>query len=250
MVTEWRLLELESNNAFQNMALDESICEHVSQGKSPPTIRFFKWNPSAVSIGYFQSLEQEVNQAKCKELGIDIVRRRTGGGAVYHDRDGEITYSMIAPESFFPKGITESYWNICGHIITGLAHLGIQSDFKPINDIIVCGKKISGNAQTRRNGVLLQHGTILYDLDVEKMFSLLKVSKEKISDKLIASVKERVTCIKDHASVSRQELYEALQKGFCENKTIITEKISDSELERAQQLAQEKYASKEWLDWR
>lgn len=247
---EWRLLPLEAFDAFTNMALDESISEHVVEKKSLPTIRFFQWKPSAVSIGYFQSLEQEVNQPKCAELGIDIVRRRTGGGAVYHDSEGEITYSVIAPEKLFPKGITESYWEICDWIVKGLSHLGISAEFKPINDVIVNGKKISGNAQTRRNGILLQHGTILYDLDVEKMFSVLKVGEAKISDKMIASVKERVTCVKNHASVSRSELYEALQKGFCEGKKIQAQQISDSELKRAQQLAKEKYASDEWMHLR
>ncbi len=243
---DWRLLPLETNTAFLNMALDESISEHVIQQKSLPTIRFFQWKPSAVSIGYFQSLEQEVNQKKCAELGIDVVRRRTGGGAVYHDSEGEITYSVIAPEKLFPKGITESYWEICGWIVKGLSYLGISAEFKPINDIIVNGKKISGNAQTRRNGILLQHGTVLYDVDVEKMFSVLKVGEAKISDKLIASAKERVTCVKNHSSVSREQLYEALQKGFCENKKIETGNPADSELALAQKLAEEKYSSREW----
>jgi lipoate-protein ligase A len=242
----WRLLPLQTFDAFMNMALDESISEHVAAGKSGPTIRFYQWNPSAVSIGYFQSLEREVNQTKCREIGIDIVRRRTGGGAVFHDSEGEITYSVIAPEKLFAKGITESYWEICGWIVNGLKKIGIDSEFKPINDIIVNGKKISGNAQTRRNGILLQHGTILFDVDVEKMFSVLNVSETKISDKLIASAKERVTCIKNHSSVPRKELYEALKQGFCGNKKIGGGKISDSEMGRAQELAEQKYASESW----
>jgi len=160
----------------------------------------------------------EVDVNKCKELGVDVIRRRTGGGSVYHDNKGEITYSVIAKDDLFPKGITESYHIICDWIVKSLANLNIQSVFKPINDIIVGNKKISGNAQTRRNKVLLQHGTILYDVDVDKMFSLLKVPDEKIKDKMIAAVKERVTCILDFVKVTQDETYEALVKGFTSEK--------------------------------
>lgn len=244
---EWRLIELETHDAFTNMAIDESIREHVSRGDSLPTIRFYRWKPSAVSVGYFQSVEQEIHQDACRSAGVDIVRRQTGGGAVYHDFDGEITYSVIAPEKLFPKGITESYWEICGWITQGLSHLGLNAEFKPINDITCGGKKISGNAQTRRNNCLHQHGTILYDVNPEKMFSLLNVGPAKIADKFISNVKERVTCVKDHANVSPQELYEALKKGFCQDKKISSQKISDSESVLAKKLAKEKYSSKEWI---
>src|SRR5208283_2072423 len=178
---------------------------------APPTIRFYGWDPTAISIGYFQCLGKEVDLKNCAEFGIDIVRRRTGGGAVYHD--GEITYSVIAKESVFSKDILESYRQICGCIIDSLALIGIKSEFKPINDIIVNGKKISGNAQTRRNGVLLQHGTILYSVDLDRMFSALKVSDEKIRDKLIQNARERVTSISQQRTVSWNEAYEALISG-------------------------------------
>ena len=241
----WRLIPLRTDNAFMAMGIDEAISEAVAKG-GQPTIRFWRWQPSAVSIGYFQGMEDEVDLGRCKELGIDAVRRRTGGGAVYHDYNGEITYSIIAPESMFPKGIIESYHAICQYIIDGLANLGIRSEFKPINDIIVGGKKISGNAQTRRNGVLLQHGTILYDLDVKKMFSLLKVSKEKISDKMIQAVEERVTRILNNKQVSMDETYQALVKGFTQGKKWISEELTSEELARAKELAKTRYETKEW----
>ena len=244
----WRIVKLEEHNAFLNMALDEAVSEFVAQEKALPTIRFYKWKPSAVSIGYFQSLEDEVDVRLCRELEIDFVRRRTGGGAVYHDGKGEITYSVIAPEGIFPKGITESYQVICKWIIDSLNLLGIQSEFKPINDIITGGKKISGNAQTRRNGILLQHGTLLYDLDVETMFRLLKVPKEKISDKMISDVKQRVTSIRDIKgnSVSEFQVAEALEKGFTHGKEFQYGKWSKEELTRAHELVKERYTKQEW----
>ncbi|MFH1977993.1 MAG: biotin/lipoate A/B protein ligase family protein [Candidatus Aenigmatarchaeota archaeon] len=242
---KWRLLPFESRSAAMNMGIDQAVTESVSRG-GPPTIRFWRWQPSAVSIGYFQSLEDEIALEKCKELGVDVVRRITGGGAVYHDYDGEITYSVIGNQELFPKGIIDSYHLICGWIINSLKLLGIESEFKPINDIIVAGKKISGNAQTRRQNVLLQHGTILYDLDVRKMFSLLKVGQEKISDKMIQSVEDRVTRILDQKQVSMEETYQSLVRGFTEGKDYEEGQLTEEELTRAKEVAESKYSQKEW----
>jgi len=246
MPEKWRVVKLETHDAFTNMAIDEAVSEAVAKGKANPTIRFYRWKPSAVSIGYFQSLQEEVNLEKCRKMEIDYVRRRTGGGAVYHDYNGEITYSVIGKEKLFPKDLTESYREICGWIIKGLKELGIESEFHPINDIISGGKKISGNAQTRRGGVLLQHGTVLHGLDVEKMFTVLKVTKEKISDKLIKSVKERVTSIQDVKETSIEETEEALLKGFTEGKKFEIGEWENTELERAEQIANERYRKEEW----
>ena len=244
---KWRIIPLEEHDAFTNMAIDEAVSETIATNKSMPTIRFYTWKPSAVSIGCFQSMEEEIAIDVCKQLNVDAVRRRTGGGAVYHDNVGEITYSVIAPENMFPKNIIESYKIICDWVIDSLRLLGLETSFVPINDIVLGGKKISGNAQTRRNRVLLQHGTILYDVDVKKMFSLLKVPNEKIRDKMIATVEERVTSIKkQNEAITKQKLYEALLKGFTLNKEWQFEKWSDDEFARAKELAAARYATKEW----
>lgn len=238
---KWRVLPYTEQDAFTNMALDEVL----SQNKVP-TIRFYGWKPSAVSIGYFQSLESEVNLEQCKLSHVDFIRRRTGGGAVYHDQLGEITYSVIGDLKLFPTGIIDSYRLICGWIIDSLGIIGINAEFKPINDIITNGKKISGNAQTRRNGVLLQHGTILYSVDVDKMFSLLKVPDEKIKDKLIANVKERVTSVLQQKQISKDELYNALLKGFTNGKDFEISSFTDDELKRASELVSSRYNQREW----
>ncbi len=243
---EWRVIELEANNAYRNMAIDEAIVEAVRESRSKPLIRFYTWTPSAVSIGRFQSMREEVNLERCRELGIDHVRRITGGGAVYHDSKGEITYSVIAPEKMLPRGIGETYMLICGWVIEGLGGLGIKAEFAPINDILVNGKKISGNAQTRREGVVLQHGTILYDLDVKTMFSVLNISKEKISDKMIKSVEERVTKVLDYSSASQKELYSALLGGFTKGKAFNYSKLTYDEMKRATELESLTYSTDQW----
>ena len=242
---KWRVIGMETMDAYRAMAYDEACVESVQAG-GPPTIRFWTWRPSAVSIGYFQSLEDEVNVTACREQGVNIVRRRTGGGAVYHDAKREFTYSVICPEEMVSKRITESYRIICDWIRRGLWNLGIESSFHPINDILAGGKKISGNAQTRRGGVLHQHGTILYDLDLETMFTLLKVSDEKLSDKVIESMEERVTSVKGFREVPLSGAYHAILQGFIHGKDWAFCKWLPSETEAAERLALQRYASRDW----
>lgn len=242
---KWRVIPLHTTDAFTAMAIDEAVSQFVISNDSP-TIRFWRWNPSAVSIGYFQSLRDEVNLEKCKDLGFDVVRRVTGGGAVFHDYNGEITYSVIAPENFFSSDIIKSYSEICGWIIRGLNRIGLSASFVPINDIVINGKKISGNAQTRRNNVLHQHGTILYDLDVKRMFSVLRVSKEKISDKMIKAVEERVTRILNFVNLPLEEVYNNLLQGFVEGKDWELGELTNEEIELSKKLAETKYKTEKW----
>ena len=244
---KWRVVELEVHDASMNMALDEAATESVRKGISLPTIRFYTWKPAAVSIGYFQAIRDEVNLEICRQLGVDCVRRWTGGGAVYHDLEREITYSVIAPLTLFPKNIVESYRLICGWIISGLGKLGIEAEFRPINDILVGSKKISGSAQTRRGGILLQHGTLLYDLDLKTMFNVLNVSKQKISDKMIKNAEERVTCILRHSTAGKNEVYEALVEAFTDGKDCEFGSWSEDEMSRASELAENKYRTDDWM---
>src|SRR5271157_1563794 len=247
---KFRMIRFQKFSAFMNMAIDEAIMESIRSGTSLPTIRFYGWSPSAISIGFFQGLLNEVNLDACQQAGVDVVRRLTGGGAVYHDSEGEVTYSILGPVEIFPQKILDSYRVICSDILFALQLLGIQANFEPINDLTVDGKKISGNAQTRRSGVLLQHGTILYKVDVETMFSLLNVSKEKVSDKLISSVKKRVTSVDSYSSAPIQDLIEAMEKGFSRDREIIYEEYTAEELSRARQLAEQKYSTNNWIGMR
>ncbi|MBW2993477.1 lipoate--protein ligase family protein [Candidatus Woesearchaeota archaeon] len=237
-----RVIDSKYNNAYLNMGINEALMKRCAQGIIPPTLLLFGWKPPAISIGYFQSLKQEVDLDKCRELGVDYVRRITGGGAVFHDT--ELTYSIVIPEKDCPEDILESYGLICNAVIKGLKHLGINAEYAPINDIICNGKKISGNAQTRRNGVVLQHGTILLDVDVDKMFSLLKVPNEKIKDKLIANVKERVSGI----NKTYEETAAAIKKGFQEqfNAELVEDSLAQEEINLGKQIAQEKYSTDNW----
>jgi lipoyltransferase/lipoate-protein ligase len=250
MKEQWRLLQTGLNTAFSNMAVDRAILVENSEGKVPPTVRFYGWIPPAISIGYFQSVAEEIDVNACEKLGVDYVRRMTGGGAVFHEK--ELTYSIVIPESHpeIPKNIMKSYGRICGAVMKGLQHLGIKSEYAPINDIVTGGRKISGNAQTRKLETVLQHGTVLMDVDVDKMFSLLKVPNEKIKDKLIADVKQRVTSIKHLIGneVSFKEVAEAMKIGFEEEFRVelIEGKLSKEELALAKKFEKECFSTTHW----
>lgn len=269
----WRLIDIRIEDCFHNMGLDEAIltghAEHWEEWEG--TIRFYRWNPSAVSIGYFQAIEDVLDLKECKRLGIDFIRRVTGGGAVYHDFQGELTYSLITPQSnkLIPQDILKSHELICKALIVGLEQLGITANFstfpqanqrsknalcyarESINDLIVEGQKISGNAQTRRKGVVLQHGTLLRRVDVEKMISILQVNEEKIREKMIKSVRAQVCSLEEvlGRDITFFELRDALIEGFEQvfEIELFLSNPSKEELDLAHYLAQNKYSSNKWL---
>ena len=248
---KFRLLQTGHNTAAFNMALDEVLINRIKNGTSLPSLRFYGWKPAAVSIGYFQSLEAEVDDKKCEELGMDIVRRQTGGGAVFHDQ--EITYSIHIPMSLglVPQKVLESYEKICQGIVLGLAKINLEAKFVPLNDIIVGGQKISGNAQTRKQGIILQHGTILKAVDVDKMFDILKVPDEKMKGKLISDIKQRVTSIDLHsdAKFSFQNIVDILISGFAQafsDVEFFEDSLTDEEKAEIETLASQKYSTKAW----
>lgn len=245
------------------MGLDEALLESVSRGASLPVLRFYHWKPPAVSVGYFQGIKDEVDLDACKRFGVDLVRRISGGGAVFHH--AELTYSVIMPLShpLAGKTIFESYRLLCPGIVEGLSLFGIPSQFVPVNDIHTGDRKISGNAQTRRMGCVLQHGTVLLDLDLDLMFELLKVPPEKMKGKVIREVKERVTSLR--AVLGREVPFEEAVPVFAEGfrRALSLEFVPSSQSEkvrppepegpvaaeedRARSLALEKFSSPQWL---
>jgi len=251
MTHPFRILQTGFHNAYFNMGLDEAILESVASGKTLPTLRLYGWDPPAISLGYFQGALEEVDVEACGLQGVDLVRRITGGGAVFHA--AEVTYSIVIPEGhpLAPASILDSYSLLCSGIVTGLNTLRVKAEFAPINDIISGGRKISGNAQTRKKGCLLQHGTIILKVDVEKMFSLLKVPKEKALGKMIDDVKARVTSLSDILArdVEFEEVSNALREGFRRALTLDLEdgEPNQDELAAATFLAQTKFSTKAWI---
>ncbi len=251
----WRLLPLETNDAFMNMAIDETILKARIAGQVPNTLRFYRWQPSAVSIGKNQNSENEVYLDSCKKQGIDIVRRISGGGTVYHDFEGEVTYSVIAKVADFGIGdITSVYLQIYGAITDALRLLGVPADFSSGNakncpNLTVNGKKISGSSQTITRCVVLQHGTVLRIVDLPKMFSVLKLNNASCTQATDIA-KHKITSIQNELGhqISPSTIANALAQGF---KAILKIQLEPSELTHAEKetaniLYKEKYSTKDW----
>ncbi|RLE60711.1 MAG: lipoate--protein ligase family protein [Thermoprotei archaeon] len=245
----WRLIVDGPRNAAWNMALDEAILEARIQGVVPNTLRIYVFSPSAVSIGYFQKIKESVVFKRIRDYGYDIVRRPTGGGSVFHDEFGEITYSVIADEKTVGFDLVESYQYICRGLIETLKIFGIEANFKPINDVIVNGRKISGNAQLRRKGIVLQHGTLMYNTRLELLRAFLRVPKVKQEIKSAARSTGVTTISRELGRVvSLREVLNALIMGF--EKTfgeMDGESYTPLEIELAFRLFRDKYSSEKWL---
>jgi len=256
-MTIWRLLRLETNNAFANMAIDEAIVTARIKGSVPNTLRFYCWNPSAVSIGRFQEVSNEVHVENCRSHDVDIVRRITGGGTVYHDFNGEITYSVIVKEEDLgTQDVVIAYNTISNGLIEAAKILGVKADFNPGDprncpNIAIDRKKISGSAQFHKGRVLLQHGTLLLDVDLTKMFTFLKVPWAKTITDVICVAKERITSLKHElaSNISVEEAYQALIKGFKKTFNIQfkeEETLTAYERKLAEKLRREKYTTEKW----
>ena len=222
-----------------NMAVDE--CLLYRYGAAGDTVlRIYGWSRPCITIGYFQGAREEVNLERCERSRVDVVRRITGGGAVFHDM--EVTYSLVAGR--FPLDIMASYQSICEMVIIGLGHMGLDASFSPLNDVTIKGRKVCGNAQTRKGGALLQHGTILLDVDVEKMFSLLNVPTAKIRDKAIADVKDRVAGIGRTFGQTAEALKRGAQDAFgCELDTM---SLSREDITECEKIMAARYSQESW----
>jgi lipoate-protein ligase A len=256
-MTAWRLLKLETNDAFTNMAIDEAIATARINELVPNTLRFYRWNPSAVSIGRFQNIFSEVHVENCHQHGVDIVRRITGGGTVYHDFEGEITYSVVVKEKDLGiQDVVVAYNTICKGLIEASKILGVNASFDPGDprncpNIAINGKKISGSAQFHKGGVLLQHGTFLLDVDLTKMFTFLRVPWAKTITDVVCVAKERITSIKHElaSNISVEEAYQALIKGFQKAFNVQFKEVKTLtayERKLAEKLRREKYMTDEW----
>lgn len=230
----WRLIEHEPYSAAMNMAIDHAVYESVANEREKPTIRFYGWSSPSVSIGAYQNAK-EISLDLCKENNIDVVRRMTGGRAVFHDK-ADFTYSVVAPIRIFRYSLENAYKEICSCIINALQEIGINASLENKNDIMVDGKKISGNAsKVMDKGIYLQHGTLIYDIDFEVMPKVLNISQE--------TVQEKVTSVLQRKKLSQKKVYAALRHNFIKDKDIKDDELSKFELMRAEDLAKSRYNS-------
>ncbi|UCE09587.1 MAG: DUF116 domain-containing protein [Candidatus Thorarchaeota archaeon] len=254
-MTEWRLLDTGVLTGAQNMALDDVVLECRSQNLTPNTLRFLQFSPSTALIGYHQSVEQEIRSEYVKRNGVDVNRRITGGGAIL------FTPTCLGWEVFADKespGIGDLKWDleklarkVCNGAIEGLKRLGVDAEFRPKNDIEVNGRKISGTGGTERGDAFLYQGTLLVDFDVDLMLRSLRIPVEKLKDKEVESVKERVTWLSRelNALPSIEKIKQAFVRGFEEvfDMTLVPGGLTDSEKKRYKERLPY-FESDDWID--
>lgn len=228
-----------TDSAF-NLALEELLVKDVTDEL------FFLWqNSPAVIIGRNQNTLAEINTDFIRANNINVTRRNTGGGAVYHDL-GNINYSYITN---FEEGRSINFADFAIPVIKTLAELGITAEFSGRNDILIGGKKISGSAQSRIGNRILFHGTLLYDSNIENLVNALSVSKVKISGKGIASVRSRVTNIKEHLSqnLTVKDFINAISNSLRKQFNVVSDYAVPQKItEKAESLANTKYRTTEW----
>ncbi len=231
----------------KQMAIDEAILRCYDKGSTPPTLRFFRFSPSAITVGYAQDIDTVINTDKCKELGIPYIRRITGGGTVYHDYDGEVTYSIVTDR--MTGAIEDSFHHLLKPLISTLIDHGLDAVFKPYNDILVNSKKISGSAQRRARRGMLQHGTLMYGTDLETLSEILKLDMDKLKARGADSFMDLVTTMEDELGydIEPEELIEELRSSYKERFGVRLEtgELTDEEKELANEL-EEKYSSDPW----
>jgi lipoate---protein ligase len=254
MIT-WRFIPLSVNNAAMNMAIDEAILQARVADKVPNTLRLYRWQPSAVTVGRNQSPEEQVYLDAAQKLGGDVVRRQSGGEPAYHDYEGEVTYAVTPKTADLGNAdVTTVYNKIYSCVKDALRILGTGSDFsagdaKNCPNLTINGKKISGSSQTITRGVVLQHGTLLRRVDYERMFQLLQL-KGATCSQAADIAKSKITSLEAELGhrISPDTIASALQQGF---RIMLKAQMEESELtpeekQVAEKLYKEKYSTKEW----
>jgi lipoate-protein ligase A len=243
----WQLIYGEAFDPAMQMALDEVLTYRVGRGERPPTLRFWEWTAPAVVIGRFQSLRNEVDLEEANRYGITVVRRITGGGAMLTEPGRVITYSIYAPpELVAGMSFQESYAFLDAWVVEALRALGIDAWYQPINDITSANGKIGGAAQARRHGAVLHHTTMAYDIDPEKVPRVIRIGREKLSDKGVRSAERRVAPLRQQTNLPRETIQEFLIRTFAERHGLEEGALRPDEIDEARELVRTKFGTWEW----
>ncbi len=232
-----------------NLALDQVLLEEVGAGRRGPTLRLWEWNDACVVIGSFQSLSNEVDYDQAAELGVQVVRRISGGGAMFMEPGNSITYSLYVPGSLV-EGLSfeQSYAFLDDWVLGALEELGIEARYVPLNDISSPVGKIGGAAQKRlAGGAVLHHATMAYDIDADKMMQVLRIGREKISDKGTTSANKRVDPMRSQTGMSRAAIISSMKDHFRSRYATTEGELRPEELARAEELARTKFSDPAWL---
>lgn len=241
-----RLIDEGEYDEPMHHALDEVLLDRLDAGEIEPTVRFWYRTGPAIPLGRFQAYADEVAPEYVEMEGIDVVRRITGGGAMFVEPGDVITYSMYLPEKDVPNNIEESYEVLDEWAIEGLHNVGLAAYHEPLNDITHQEGKIGGSAQLRSGNAVLHHTTMSYSVNIESMLKALRIGKEKVSDKAVKSAEKRVARITDHVDSSRREVIESLKSAVESNYGARSASLEQETLDRAHKLAETKFQTDEW----
>jgi lipoate-protein ligase A len=244
---DWQLIHTTPQSPTLHMALDDVLTHEVGAGRRAPTLRIWEWASPAVVIGRFQSLRNEVDAEAAQRHGIEVVRRVSGGGAMFIEPGNTITYSIYAPQTLI-KGLSfqEAYAFLDEWVLEALGELGIKAWYQPLNDITSEGGKIAGAAQVHRGGAVLHHVTMAYDIDAAKMLEVLRIGREKLSDKGTQSAAKRVDPLRSQTGLPREAVIERMIATFRRLHGLTDNSLRADELARAEALALSKFGSPEW----
>lgn len=253
---EWRLIREDSRRGAMNMALDEVAAETAADG-GPRTLRVYRWDPATLSLGYHQD-PATIDWEFCEREGISVTRRPTGGGAIYHDTRGDISYSIVAPADELPGDLMDTYELLCEPLFDGFDRLDIPAQFAdegrparfepacylralhPAHDVVTDGRKISGNAQYRRRDAVIQHGSVLFSDATARHLSCF------VDPPPAERFRDRVTNVREHRDVPRDEAVGAFEDALSAWADAEVGEWTDAELDRARERASEKYESTAW----
>ncbi|HEY9412086.1 MAG TPA: biotin/lipoate A/B protein ligase family protein [Jiangellaceae bacterium] len=245
----WEFLHEGPQEPALQMALDEVLAEQVGAGERAPTLRVWEWASNAVIIGSFQSLRNEVDLDGAARHDVTVVRRISGGGAMFVEPGNTITYSLYVPESLVSGlSFVDSYAFLDDWVIGALNELGIAATYQPINDITSPAGKIAGAAQKRlAGGVVLHHVTMAYDIDAGKMLEVLRIGREKLSDKGTTSANKRVDPLRSQTGLQRAEVIDRMVGTFRSRYGLTDGTLDEDTLSLAKERVTAKFGTPEWL---
>ncbi|MTE24301.1 biotin/lipoate A/B protein ligase family protein [Microbacterium sp. ZXX196] len=245
----WEIVDDPAVSPLMNLALDEVLTSRVGAGRRTPTLRIWEWDRSAVVIGSFQSYRNEVDPAGAEKHGFEVVRRISGGGAMLMGAEQIITYSLYVPASLV-AGLTfaDSYAYLDDWVLQALESVGIRATYQGLNDIASPEGKIGGAAQKRlANGGILHHATLSYDIDGEVMTEVLRIGREKLSDKGTTSAAKRVDPLRSQTGMERRAIIDAFMDVFARLTGATRGSITPEEYAEAEELVRTKFDTDAWL---
>ena len=245
---EFELVDTGRQEPQMQMALDEVIARQVGDGVRKPTLRVWEWASNAIIIGSFQSLSNEVDLEAARRHETTVVRRISGGGAMFVEPGNTITYSLYVPASLVDGlSFADSYAFLDDWVLRALAEIGIQATYIPINDIASPQGKIAGAAQKRlSNGAVLHHVTMSYDMDATKMLDVLRIGREKMSDKGVRSARKRVDPLRSQSGMSREAIIDSMVAHFRTSYGLTGVELDGETQAEAERLVASKFGTDEW----